>query len=72
MKELILGICIQAIEQITGENQKVIKQWKKATRKIPESAVGLIRLYLYGDASAILGKDWEGHFFSNNLLYIPE
>lgn len=72
MNELIKGISVPAIEEITGESPRVIKQWKKGTRKIPESAIRLLRLYLNGDASAILGKDWEGHFFRDNLLYIPE
>ncbi|SER81158.1 hypothetical protein SAMN05421690_10853 [Nitrosomonas sp. Nm51] len=72
MNELIQGISVPAIEEITGESPKVIKQWKKGTRKIPESAIRLLRLYLNGDASAILGKDWEGHIFKDNLLYIPE
>lgn len=72
MTELIQGISNQVIEEITGENQKVIKQWKKGTKKIPESAIRLIRLYAHGDASAILGKDWEGNYFRNNMLYIAE
>lgn len=72
MNELIQGINNEMIEQITGESEKVIKQWKKGTRKVPESAIRLIRLHAHGDASAILGKDWEGHYFRNNLLYIAE
>lgn len=72
MNKFIQGISIETIEEITGETQKVIKQWKKGTRKIPESAIRLIRLYVNGEASAILGKEWEGHFFRDNLLYIPE
>ncbi|SET26432.1 hypothetical protein SAMN05216326_1181 [Nitrosomonas marina] len=64
MNELIQGISVPAIEEITGESPRIIRQWKKGTRKIPESAIRLLRLYLNGDASAILGKDWEGHFFN--------
>lgn len=29
-------------------------------------------LYIEGDASALFGKDWEGHIFRDNLLFIPE
>lgn len=25
-----------------------------------------------GEASALLGTDWDGHYFKDNLLYIPE
>lgn len=24
------------------------------------------------DASALLGKDWQGHYFKNNMLFVPE
>ena len=46
MDELIYGINIEEIERITGEDQKVIKKWKKGTRPIPESSLRLLRLYL--------------------------
>lgn len=72
MNDLLYGISIDEIERITGEDQKIIKQWKKGTKRIPEPAIRLLKLYLSGDASALLGKDWLGHFFKDNLLYIPE
>ena len=72
MEDLIKSIDCQEIERITGENQKTIKQWKKGTKKIPESASRLLRLYILGEASALLGSDWNGHYFKNNPLYIPE
>ncbi len=31
-----------------------------------------MRLYILGEASALLGTDWDGHYFKDNLLYIPE
>lgn len=31
-----------------------------------------MRLYINGEACALLGKDWIGHYFRDNLLYIPE
>jgi len=62
----------QEIERITGEDLKTIKQWKKGTRKVPASAIRLLRLYVEGDASALLGQDWDGHVFRDNLLFIPE
>ncbi len=72
MNDLIKSISSQEIERITGENQRTIKQWKKGTKKISESAARLLRLYILGEASALLGKDWDGHYFKDNLLYIPE
>lgn len=72
MDYLIKSITCQEIERITGEDLKTIKQWKKGTRKVPASAIRLLRLYIDGEASALLGKDWDGHIFKNNLLFIPE
>lgn len=72
MDYLIKSITCQEIERITGEDLKTIKQWKKGTRKVPASALRLLRLYIDGEASALLGKDWDGHIFRNNLLFIPE
>ncbi|AEJ01579.1 hypothetical protein Nit79A3_1768 [Nitrosomonas sp. Is79A3] len=72
MNELIFGISIEEIERITGEDLKAIKKWKKGTKEIPESALRLLRLYLKGDASALLGDDWKGYRFSGNLFYVPE
>jgi len=72
MNELIYGINIEEIERITGEDQKVIKKWKKGTRPIPESSLRLLRLYLTDDASALLGDEWKGYRFVGNLFYVPE
>ena len=72
MNELIYGINIEEIERITGEDQKVIKKWKKGTKEIPEPALRLLRLYLQGDASALLGDEWKGYRFKGNLFYVPE
>lgn len=72
MDDLIKSINSLEIEKITGEGQETIKRWKKGTKKIPESAIRLLKLYVEGDASALLGKDWQGHYFKNNLLYVPE
>ena len=72
MNELLFGINIEEIEKITGEPLKVIKKWKKGTKPIPESTARLLRLYLTGDASALLGNEWKGYRFNGNLFYVPE
>ncbi|SEQ61784.1 hypothetical protein [Nitrosomonas ureae] len=72
MEYLINSINCQEIERITGEELKTIKQWKKGTKKVPASAIRLLKLYIEGEASALLGRDWDGHIFKNNLLFIPE
>lgn len=51
MEYLIKNIDSEEIERITGENEKTIKQWKKGTKKIPESAIRLLRFNFNGDAS---------------------
>ncbi len=72
MNDFITSINSQLIEDVTGESQKVIKQWKKGTRKVPESAIRLLKLFVEGKADALLGKDWEGYYFQKGLLYVPE
>jgi len=72
MNELLFGIGIEEIERITGESLKVIKKWKKGTKQIPEPALRLLKLYLEGDASVLLGEEWKGYLFKGNLFYVPE
>ena len=50
MEYLIKSVNCQEIERITGEDLKTIKQWKKGTKKVPASAIRLLRLYIEGDA----------------------
>jgi hypothetical protein len=49
-----------------------INRWKKGITKVPESVIRLIKLYIDGDASGLLGKDWEGFYFQDALFYVPE
>ncbi|PTQ79704.1 hypothetical protein [Nitrosomonas ureae] len=72
MNDLIYGVDNEEIRKITGEDLKVIRKWKKGTKEIPESAQRLLKLYLSGDASALLGDEWKGYRFVNNLFFVPE
>lgn len=72
MNNLLYGVEIEEIRKITGESLKVIKKWKKGTKEIPEPVLRLLRLYLCGDASALLGDEWKGYRFVGNLFYVPE
>lgn len=72
MSDYIKNFSAQEIEKVTGENLRVIKQWKKGTRKVPESAIRLLKLCAEGKADALLGKDWEGFYFEGGLLFVPE
>ncbi len=45
---------------------------EKGTRPIPELSLRLLRLYLTGDASALLDDEWKGYRFVGNLFYVPE
>lgn len=62
----------QLIEKVTGESPNKVKRWKREITKVPESAIRLLKLYVEGDVSALLGKDWQGFYFKNNLLFVPE
>ena len=70
--DYIKNFSIQEIEKVTGESQKIIKQWRKGTRKVPESAIRLLKLFSEGRADALLGKEWEGFYFQDCLLFVPE
>lgn len=48
MDDLIYGISIEVLQEITGEELRVIKQWKKGTKRPSESAVRLINLFVHG------------------------
>lgn len=41
---------------------------EKGTKQIPEPALRLLKLYLSGDASAVLGDEWKGYRFTNGLI----
>jgi Phage protein len=72
MDDFIKSISTQEIQKITGEKPEKIKRWKKGITKIPESVIRLLKLYINGDASGLLGKDWEGYYFKDELFYVPE
>lgn len=72
MDDLLYGISAEKLQEITGEDLKVIRQWKKGTRKPSESAARLIKLFAHGKVCALLGSSWNGFYFRNRLLYAPE
>ena len=72
MNDFIKSINTQAIERITGEKPEKINRWKKGITKIPESAIRLLKLYINGDASGLLCKNWEGFYFKDEQFYVPE
>jgi hypothetical protein len=45
---------------------------EKGITKFPESVIRLLKLYIDGDASGLLGKDWEGYYFKNAWFYVAE
>lgn len=72
MDDLIYGISVEVLQEITGEDLRVIKQWKKGTRKPSESTRRLVNLFMNGKACTLLGDSWKGFYFRNGLLYVPE
>ena len=72
MNDFIRSINSQLIENVTGEKPEKIKRWKKGITKTPISVIRLLKLYINGDASGLLGKDWEGFYFQDALFYVPE
>lgn len=41
---------------------------EKGTKKITESAFRSVRLYILSEASALVGKNWDGHYCRYNLF----
>ncbi len=69
MDDLIYRISIEVLQEITGEELRVIKQWKKGTKRPSESAVRLINLFVHSTkACALLGNGWNGFYFRNGLF----
>ncbi|BBL35718.1 hypothetical protein Nstercoris_01993 [Nitrosomonas stercoris] len=72
MDDLLFGVSVEMLQEVTGEDLRVIKQWKKGTRRLSEPARKLVKMFVYGDASDLLGKGWNGFYFRDGLLYVPE
>ncbi|SFU83371.1 hypothetical protein SAMN05216339_1229 [Nitrosomonas eutropha] len=72
MDDLLYGVSVETLQEITGEETRVIKQWKKGTRRPSESAIRLVKLFFHGQVSELLGSGWNGFYFKNGLIYVPE
>lgn len=72
MDDLLYGMSVEELQKITGEDLRVVRQWKKGTRRLSESAIRLVKIFAHGDASDLLGNGWNGFYFRNGLLYVPE
>ncbi|MBA3284181.1 MAG: hypothetical protein H0U27_03865 [Nitrosopumilus sp.] len=72
MQDFIKSISTQTIERVTGEKPEKINRWKKGITKVPESVIRLLKLYVEGDASGLLGREWEGFYFQDALFHVPE
>nr|WP_281720241.1 hypothetical protein [Nitrosomonas nitrosa] len=58
----------QLIEEVTGESPDKVRRWKRGITKVPESAIRLLKLYVEGDVSALLGKDWQGFLLQEKFI----
>ena len=72
MEDFIKSISIQETERITEEKPEKIKRWKKGITKNPVLVIRLLKFCINGDASGLLGNDWEGYYFKNAWFYVPE
>lgn len=72
MDDLLYGVSVELLQEITGEDVRTIRQWKKGTRRPSKAAIRLINLFVHGEACALLGNGWNGFYFRNGLLYVPE
>lgn len=72
MDDLLYGVSVELLQEITGEDVRTIRQWKKGTKRPSESARRLVNLFAHGQACALLGNGWNGFYFRNGLLYVPE
>lgn len=49
MDDLLYGVSVEELQKITGEDLRVVRQWKKGTRRLSESAIRLVKIFAHGD-----------------------
>ena len=48
-------------------NQRGQLVGRNSDRDIPASAIRLLKLFIDGEASTLLGKEWDGHIFKKAM-----
>lgn len=61
----------QGIADYLGVSIRTVKRWKSGQVPLPVPCRKLLSLRFDGDASGLLGQDWEGFYFQGGELFIP-
>ena len=60
------------IADYLGVNVRTVNRWRNGSVPLPVACRKLLALRFNGDASALLGKDWEGFYFGRDgEFYMP-
>lgn len=71
-RQELFGVSIAEIVTWCDVDRTTAARWKRARTRAPASALRLVTLRAYGDASALLGAAWHGWTFGRDgLLYAP-
>ncbi|SHL44644.1 hypothetical protein SAMN05216428_102432 [Nitrosospira sp. Nsp11] len=61
----------EEIRRITGCSKQTAKRWQSGQHKPPAAALAMMRLFIDGDLSALIGPDWQGFIARDGNLYVP-
>lgn len=68
--ELLFGAAADLAAYL-GVTVKTVQRWKAGRVPLPEPCRRLLALRFEGDATALLGAEWEGFYFQKGELFIP-
>lgn len=70
--ELTHGVPTAVLAEYFDTDPRTIRRWKSGEGSIPGPVARLTRMRYTDDASALLGKEWEGYRFgADGNLYVP-
>lgn len=69
---LVGGATANELAEYFDTDPRTVRRWKSGDTPIPGAVARLTRMRYTDDASALLGKEWEGYRFgSDGQLYVP-
>lgn len=69
--DLLWGEALETA-RFLGVHVKTVQRWKAGTTPLPEVCRRLLALRFEGDASALMGEQWQGFYFGRDgMFYMP-
>jgi hypothetical protein len=70
--DALAAVSIDELRQLARVDRTTALRWKRGQSRVPQAVLTLLRLYVDGDAAALLGDAWRGwRFGRDGLLYAP-